>query len=59
MIMADQEQEIKRITCPSCGCGDLRVNPGGYVRHTKGETIRVKVCRHCNRKVVTRETRLD
>lgn len=58
MIMASEEQKPKPvgIACPSCGCCDLRIKPGGYVRQLEdGTTKRIKVCRHCGRKVMTTE----
>lgn len=41
------------ITCPRCGCADLRVY---YTRRKANGTImRSRECRHCGRRVVTKE----
>jgi len=41
------------IRCPRCGCRHL---PVYYVRPRGRGKLRVRVCRNCGRKVVTRET---
>ena len=41
------------INCPRCGCSDLRVY---YTRRKPNGTImRSRECRHCGRRIVTRE----
>jgi len=40
------------IVCPRCGCADLRVL---NTRHAMGRIIRYRLCRHCERRVVTYE----
>lgn len=40
------------IRCPSCGCGHL---PALYTRHHGNRTVRVRLCRHCGRRVTTTE----
>lgn len=44
--------ELAGIRCRKCGCADL---PVAYVRHLNGYTQRVRFCRHCGRRIVTRE----
>lgn len=41
------------LECPSCGCRDLRVY---YTRQRPSHIMRVRLCRHCGRRIVTRET---
>jgi len=40
------------LTCPRCGCADLRVN---NTRCMPGRIVRYRQCRHCGRKVTTYE----
>jgi len=40
------------IACRDCGCRDWRVN---YTRQGNGEVKRQKICRHCGRRMMTRE----
>jgi len=41
-----------RIQCPSCGCSDLRV----YMTRQRARYVqRTRECRHCGRRIVTRE----
>ncbi len=48
------EQAPKRgLECPTCGCRDLRVR---YTRQRSKYIWRVRTCRHCGRRVATRET---
>lgn len=44
--------EIKGLTCPRCGCRHLFVV---YTRGKPGHILRVRECRHCGRRLVTRE----
>lgn len=44
--------KLAGIRCRKCGCADL---PVAYVRHLSGYTQRVRHCRHCGRRIVTRE----
>jgi hypothetical protein len=39
--------------CRACGCRDFRVV---YTRPTNRGVTRVRACRHCGRRIVTRET---
>jgi transcription elongation factor Elf1 len=49
-----QKVELPRgLECRHCGCRDLRVL---YTRQRPRSIMRVRVCRHCGRRVVTRET---
>ena len=41
------------LECRGCGCRDLRVL---YTRYRAGSIVRVRACRHCGRRLVTRET---
>ncbi|MFW5832857.1 MAG: hypothetical protein ACOCYE_02015 [Pseudomonadota bacterium] len=41
-----------RLACPKCGCAHLPVR---YTRHRDGYTQRVRECRHCQRRIITRE----
>lgn len=44
------------LRCPSCGCPEL---PVLYTRKSlKGIIQRVRRCRHCNRRIITREQAL-
>jgi len=40
------------LTCPKCGCADLRVL---NTRQSMGRVIRYRQCRHCGRRVITYE----
>ena len=40
------------IECPSCGCRHLYVL---YTRHRAHTIIRARICRYCQRRVVTHE----
>lgn len=40
------------ICCPRCGCRDLRVQ---NTRQSNGFIKRWRVCRHCDRRIVTQE----
>lgn len=45
------------LTCPRCGCCDLRVV---YVRHYPGGILqRVRRCRLCGRTVITQERKCE
>jgi hypothetical protein len=35
--------------CPACGCKDMRL---AVIRKNQGRMIRVRVCRHCGKKVL-------
>jgi DNA-directed RNA polymerase subunit RPC12/RpoP len=53
MAMQALEIEVKAgsgISCPTCGCRDLRV-----YRSSQGHAVmvRYKQCRHCGRKILT------
>ena len=41
------------LECRGCGCRELRVL---YTRYRAGSIVRVRACRHCGRRLVTRET---
>ena len=40
------------LECPDCGCAHLPVH---YTRKRNGHILRVRLCRHCGRRIVTRE----
>ena len=40
------------LECPKCGCRHL---PVWYTRKRPGHILRVRKCRHCERRVATRE----
>jgi transcriptional regulator NrdR family protein len=44
--------EKRGLICPKCGCADLRVM---YTRHRVGVVLRARDCRHCGRRIITRE----
>lgn len=49
------EAEDKGLRCPTCHCRDLRVYRTVRLR---GDRIRrVRICRHCGRRMVTTERR--
>jgi len=53
--MNEQEEPKEKktgIACPGCGCPHLPVQ---YTRHRFGHTVRIRRCRHCGRRVITRE----
>jgi len=41
-----------RMACPSCGCQHL---PVAYTRHRGRFIVRARDCRHCGRRITTRE----
>lgn len=46
-------EEVIGVSCPDCGCEHL---PVYYTRRRRGgKIIRVRICRHCGRKVLTTE----
>lgn len=55
MRLSEKRDEMRfpdGIKCPDCDCPHL---PVYYTRHRDGATIRVRHCRHCGRRVITRE----
>ena len=48
----DQPREKRGLICPACGCRHL---PVLYTRQQPRHVQRVRKCRHCGRRVVTRE----
>ena len=44
---------LRGLECRGCGCRDLRVL---YTRYRARSIVRVRSCRHCGRRLVTRET---
>ena len=47
-----KEEEPKGLVCPKCGCRHLLVV---YTRPQAGGILRVRSCRHCGKRIVTRE----
>ncbi len=44
--------EPRGLVCPRCGCRHL---PVIYTRHRPGHVLRMRECRHCGRRIPTRE----
>jgi len=40
------------LACPRCGCRHLPVH---YTRKRRGHVLRLRICRHCGRRLATRE----
>jgi transcriptional regulator NrdR family protein len=40
------------LSCPKCGCRDLRAY---YTRAKRDYILRKRICRHCGHEVITRE----
>lgn len=40
------------LTCPRCGCADLRVR---NTRHSQSRIVRYRECRHCGKYLTTYE----
>ena len=52
-VTNDQPSKAKRgLECPSCGWRHLYVL---YARHRANTIIRARVCRHCQRRIVTHD----
>jgi len=49
---AEPPREPSGLRCPRCGCGHL---PVLYTRHKRDHVLRVRHCRNCGRRVMTRE----
>jgi DNA-directed RNA polymerase subunit RPC12/RpoP len=47
-----QASEERGLACPKCGCRHLPVR---YTRQRPGFIQRIRECRHCGRRVITRE----
>ena len=45
-------EEPKRLACPKCGCTHL---PVARTRHRLGKIERIRHCRHCGQRIITRE----
>lgn len=51
--MANPSNEVpKGIVCPKCGCRHFEV---AYTRPKPGLILRARDCRHCGRRIITRE----
>jgi len=48
-------EQLRGIRCRACGCADLRVS---YTAQGRGYKTRIRFCRHCGRRVVTREVEI-
>jgi len=46
-------KQVNRLACPSCACAHL---PVLYTRQRAKQIVRVRACRNCGRRLVTRET---
>ena len=49
---APKPSEQRGLRCPACGCAHL---PVLYTRQRPGHVLRIRACRHCGRRVTTRE----
>ncbi len=47
-----QTTREKGLSCPKCGCRDLRTY---YTRPKEDYILRKRICRNCGREVMTRE----
>jgi len=47
------EQDQRGLECRNCGCRHFEVL---YTRQRPGSIMRVRQCRHCGKRLVTRET---
>ncbi len=45
-------EDQRGLRCPACGCEHL---PVLYTRQRPGHVMRIRACRHCGRRVTTRE----
>ena len=50
--MATKTQTSLGIECPKCGCRHFHVI---YTRPKPGAIVRLRECRHCGRRLLTRE----
>ena len=48
----EPKEEPRGITCPGCGCSELRVL---YTRYRPKRIVRVRQCQKCKRRVITNE----
>ena len=51
-VQREQIEQAKGLACPRCGCRHLFVV---YTRAKPGHIFRVRSCRHCGRRLITRE----
>ena len=49
---SDTDDKPQGLVCPRCGCGHLPVQ---YTRRRTNKIVRVRQCRHCQRRVITHE----
>jgi transcriptional regulator NrdR family protein len=50
--VAKQTLRKTGLSCPKCGCRDLRAY---YTRAKRDYILRKRICRHCGHEVITRE----
>lgn len=50
--MKAKANDRRGLVCPKCGCSHL---PVLYTRHKRDHVLRVRLCRDCGRRVITRE----
>jgi DNA-directed RNA polymerase subunit RPC12/RpoP len=50
----DESKETRGLECPDCGCRHL---PVAYTRQGRNYVQRVRYCRYCGKRIVTRERR--
>ncbi|MEX2388790.1 MAG: hypothetical protein WD534_13005 [Phycisphaeraceae bacterium] len=51
-LTTPRDPEERGLRCPRCGCGHL---PVVYTRPKPGCILRVRECRHCGKRLSTRE----
>lgn len=51
-LITEAEGAGPGLACPKCGCRHL---PVWYTRQRPAHILRVRKCRHCGRRVTTRE----
>jgi transposase-like protein len=52
MAVMGGTRNLKGLVCPDCGCADFRVK---HTYSTNGGILRRRECRHCGRRLTTRE----
>jgi len=53
MLFRRENSEPLGLRCRACGCPHL---PVLYTRRKPGHILRVRRCRHCGRRMITRES---
>jgi len=53
MTVKKQPKTLPALACPACGCRHL---PVYRTQQRPGYIVRQRICRHCGRRIITRET---